>query len=175
MQNSFIDRHFSFDDHQSYAPVIEELVFYVKDWRESNPTTPVPLSDAITLVKFGSAFDVEDLKYWRETRAMVERALQEGDQNVDDVLDIATMMKDVGILSNKILKQVQLSIAKAKHLTSQQLALFTMIYASPEMSEAMALSQSRNDTLEQMLIKNLENFNSLEFSMVCDAIGRGTV
>ena len=32
MQNSFIDRHFTFDEHQSYAPVIEELVFYAKDW-----------------------------------------------------------------------------------------------------------------------------------------------
>ena len=75
MQNSFIDRHFTFDEHQSYAPVIEELVFYTKDWAGTNPDEHVPLSDALTLVKFGSAFDVQDLKYWRDARTMVEAAL----------------------------------------------------------------------------------------------------
>jgi hypothetical protein len=34
-------------------------------------------------------------------------------------------MKDFGMLSNKILKQVALNVAKAKELSMSQLALFT--------------------------------------------------
>ena len=83
MENSFIDRHFTFDEHQSYAPVIEELVFYAKDWAESNPAEFVPLSEAIILLKFGSAFDIQDLKYWRSARSMVEQALSTGDNDMD--------------------------------------------------------------------------------------------
>jgi hypothetical protein len=34
MNRSFIDRHFTFEEHQNYYPLIEELVFYAKQWSE---------------------------------------------------------------------------------------------------------------------------------------------
>jgi hypothetical protein len=34
MNRSFIDRHFTFEEHQSYYPLIEELVFYTKQWAD---------------------------------------------------------------------------------------------------------------------------------------------
>jgi glutaminase len=50
---------------------------------------------------------------------MVEQALESGEHDMDQVLDIATLMKEFGMLSNKVLKQVSLSFAQCKMLTSQ--------------------------------------------------------
>ena len=72
----------------------------------------------MTLLKFGSAFDIQDLQYWRSTRSMVEQVLESGEHDMDQVLDIASLMKEFGMLSNKVLKQVSLTFAKCKNLTS---------------------------------------------------------
>lgn len=58
MNRSFIDRHFTFAEHQNYYPLIEELVFYAKQWSEQNAHQNASIDEAMTLVKFGSAFDV---------------------------------------------------------------------------------------------------------------------
>ena len=34
MNRSFIDRHMTFEEHQNFYPLIEELVFYAKQWSE---------------------------------------------------------------------------------------------------------------------------------------------
>jgi len=64
------------------------------------------LDQALTLMRFGSSFDIQDLKYWRQTRELVENALDHSKSNVDVVLDIATHMKEFGMLSNKVLRHV---------------------------------------------------------------------
>lgn len=58
MAQSFNDRHFSFEDHQNFQPVIEELVFYTKDLYLQNPNEIATLDQALTLMRFGSSFDV---------------------------------------------------------------------------------------------------------------------
>jgi hypothetical protein len=65
MSRSFIERHFSFEEHQNYYPLIEELVFYAKQWSEQNAHQNATIEQAMILVKFGSAFDVQDHQYWR--------------------------------------------------------------------------------------------------------------
>lgn len=72
MNRSFIDRHFTFEEHQSYYPLIEELVFYTKQWADQNAHSNATLDQAVTLVKFGTAFDVQDHQYWRQSQSLVE-------------------------------------------------------------------------------------------------------
>ena len=65
MHASFIDRHMTFEEHQNYYPLIEELVFYAKHWSEQNSHLNATIDQALTLAKFGSAYDVQDHQYWR--------------------------------------------------------------------------------------------------------------
>jgi len=93
------------------------------------------LDQALILMRFGSSFDIQDLKYWRQTRELVENALDhsKSKQNVDIVLDIATHMKEFGMLSNKVLRHIAQHLAHISTMTTGQLSLFTMIYCSQEM------------------------------------------
>ena len=64
-------------------------------------------------MRVGSSFDIQDLKYWRQTRELVENALDhsKSESSFDIVIDIATHMKEFGMLSNKVLRHV------AKHFS----------------------------------------------------------
>ncbi len=62
MKDSFIDRTFTLEDHSNiFITVVDELVFYTKDWCRENSLKNATLEQAVTLVKFGLAFDVLDL------------------------------------------------------------------------------------------------------------------
>jgi hypothetical protein len=60
MQNTFIVREFSYEDHQSMYGVIDEVVFCLKDWssQHSEHQDCVTIKQAMILMKFAHAFDV---------------------------------------------------------------------------------------------------------------------
>jgi len=72
----------------------------------------------MTLVKFGSAFDVQDHQYWRSAQSLVEHCLEHHKQTgIDEILNIATQAKEFGILSNKILRHVAKHFSEIKTMT----------------------------------------------------------
>jgi hypothetical protein len=142
MGRSFIDRHFTFEEHQNYYPLFEELVFYAKQWGEQNAHQNATLDQAMTLVKFGSAFDVQDHQYWRTAQSLVEHCLEHSKKtSIDEILQIATLTKEFGLLSNKILRHVAKHFHEIKTMTPNQLSLFTMVYTSDEMRAAFEINK----------------------------------
>ena len=72
----------------------------------------------MTLAKFGSAFDVQDHQYWRSAQSLLEHCLDHHKKtSIDEILTVATLAKEFGILSNKILRHVAKHFSEVKHMT----------------------------------------------------------
>ena len=94
----------------------------------------------MTLLKFGHAFDVHDLQYWRNARELTEKILQqEKSVDIDTLFQVATYLKQFGMLSNSILRLVAQQMDKANKMTPNQLSLFAMILLSDEMRSVIEL------------------------------------
>lgn len=106
MREQFLEREMSFDEHQTYAPVIDELTFYAKCFYEAAADGSVDFDQANTLMRFGSAFQVEDLSYWRMTRDLMDKSLDSQNIDLETILSSSTHMKEFGLLSNKMLRKV---------------------------------------------------------------------
>ena len=59
MSNNLLHRHFGYEDHSSVGPVVDELVVYSK-MLGFDPKENVNLNQAMTLLKFGNSFSVQD-------------------------------------------------------------------------------------------------------------------
>jgi hypothetical protein len=59
MSKNLLHRHFSYEDHSSVGPVVDELVVYSK-MLGFDPKENVNLNQAMTLLKFGNSFSVQD-------------------------------------------------------------------------------------------------------------------
>lgn len=106
MSKTFLHRHFTFQEHSTVAPVIEELVVYSK-LLGFDPKEEVTLNQAVTLLKFGNTFQVKDPQYWRAARRMTEHALiNHKALNTDTLFGVATYMKQFDLLSNPVLRLV---------------------------------------------------------------------
>jgi transposase-like protein len=104
---------------------------------------------------------------------LVEHCLEHQKKiSIEEILNISTLAKEFGILSNKILRHVAKHFQEIKSMTPNQLSLFTMIYTSDEMRAAFEINRegSQLEKLEFYLIKNLELFNPTEFAMICNTI-----
>jgi len=66
------------------------------------------------------------------------------------VLDIATHMKEFGMLSNKVLRHVAKHFSHISTMTTGQLSLFTMIYCSQEMQQAIAINPEGKNHIEKL-------------------------
>ena len=94
MQTSLVERHFTFDEHINFYPVIEELVFYTKNWCEVNAFEKATLSQAMTLLKFGKTFHVQDIQYWKKVRELTEFCLSQNKKvDIDTVFSVATYLR----------------------------------------------------------------------------------
>jgi len=57
MQKAMLDRAFSYEDYQNYAPLIDELVYYVSVCFENKEMEgPFTVQQALTLARFGNNF-----------------------------------------------------------------------------------------------------------------------
>ena len=96
----------SFTEHQDYHPIIDELVFYVTQWNETASAKIATNFQAQTLLTFGLAFEVEDIKYWRIVKKLSEASLRQVKHDTLAIMDTITYMKEAGILSNKAMRVV---------------------------------------------------------------------
>ena len=71
MREQFLDRSLTFDEHETFGPVIDELVFYSKIFYEGGQEAP-DFNQANTLMRFGSAYQVSDMTYWRMFRHLMD-------------------------------------------------------------------------------------------------------
>ena len=113
----------------------------MKEWSDTHEKESCTLEQALTLMRYGSTFDIQDLQYWRLTRELVEAALDGKHANLDITLDVATHMKEFGLLSNRVLRHLSEYSSLVHKMTTSQLTLFTMIYASEEMRDAIILGK----------------------------------
>lgn len=72
---------------------------------------------------------------------MLENSLEHNKKtSLDEILSSASLAKEFGILSNKILRHVAKQFTEIKNMTPNQISLFTMIYTSDEMQAAFEIN-----------------------------------
>jgi hypothetical protein len=169
MSKTFLHRHFTYQEHSTIAPVIEELVVYSKmlgfDPKE------VKLNQAVTLLKFGNTFQVKDPQYWRTAKRLTENALKTHKAlDIDTLFGVVTYLKQFGMLTNPVLRQVSTHIDNMQAMTPNQLSLFAMILTSEEMKGAIDVTPAHLEKLENTLVSRLPEFDASEFSMICNTV-----
>lgn len=108
MQATFIERTFSHEDHDNMVGVVEEVVYYVKDWAMLNSTEQdVTMQQGLVLLKFGHIFDVQDLQYWKFARSVTERCLKsQSTPDLDTLFKVAFHLLHFDFISNTILRLI---------------------------------------------------------------------
>lgn len=91
-------------------------------------------------MRFGSAFQVEDLSYWRMTRDLMDKSLDNQNIDLESILSSSTHMKEFGLLSNKMLRKVASYLPQASQMTTSTLAMYSMILYSSDMQNACSIS-----------------------------------
>ena len=59
MNESLIERELTFEEQETFYPIIEEFVFFVNECNQQEEVAS--LDQIITLIKFGHTFEVRDL------------------------------------------------------------------------------------------------------------------
>jgi len=128
----------SFREHQDFHPIIDELVFYVSESKHLAGFT-TSFSQAVTLIKFGISYNITEVEFWSLAINQLEESIPEKTkvEEIDEVLEVVTIMKEHGVLTNKVLRSVASLIKNLKNMTTSQLTLFTQIYTSEEMQQVV--------------------------------------
>lgn len=84
----------SFGEHLDYQPVIEELAYYVIQWRKQNAPAEATLGQARTLLQFGMQYDIQNPQFWAVVLEIAEQNIGDNPQNFSEVIEFITLMKD---------------------------------------------------------------------------------
>jgi hypothetical protein len=60
MRNSLLSRTMSYGEHLDFQPVIEELAYYVVQWRNSHEPSEATLEQAKDLLEYGMQYDIRN-------------------------------------------------------------------------------------------------------------------
>ena len=169
MNESLIERELTFEEQETFYPIIEEFVFFVNECNQQEEVAS--LDQIITLIKFGHTFEVRDLQYWANVREMTDKCLsKEKKVDLNALLFIYTDLKLFGQVCNQVLKVISLYFEKLSVMQPSQLAQFTKIYTSDEMRSVVNITPRHLDRLEFYLVKSYEQLNPSEFAMICSTV-----
>jgi len=111
----------------------------------------------MTLLRFGLEYwfhtegNLHGTLFWRVVKDVCTKSLEKAKGDTEAVLDMVSLMKEAGILSSKVMRQVGSIIDDVYTLTNTQLVEFTLIFSSTEMQRAIDISDSVS-RLENALI-----------------------
>jgi len=164
IEDCFLRRALSFEQHRKYMPLIDEVIFYVSQCDELMKGEGTGYNEAMTLLRFGLEYgfhsdgDVYRVKYWRAVKAVSTKALEQVKGDTEATLNLISLMKEAGILSNKAMRLASELINDVETLSAMQLAEFVLIYASAEMQSALDVSDNLN-RLETALLAKSKQFD----------------
>ena len=91
----------------------------------------------LTLLHFGLEHaaqgegDINRVQFWRSVKASCDQLLAQGNADTETTLEIISLMKEAGILTNKAMRIAAQLINNINELSTSQLTEFTIIYSSP--------------------------------------------
>ncbi len=160
--------HISFNEHQQYHPVAEELAYYVVKLLEQHKKPFVSNQNARIFIDFGTSFDIQDRDYWNVVIASFLDTIQ--DLKSKDLLSVVSQLKQFGLLNSQVIQQT-LTILRdqVQVLTTPELVIFTMIYTSPDSRSVISHDSNFEEKLDFILSKHIEHMNADEFASICNA------
>lgn len=99
--------------------MVDELALYA---RVADQAQDVSAQQALTLIKFGHSFSVKDHEYWRFAVSHLEQNLLSNSSNAL-FFDSLTYLKEFGMHSNRLLREVLTRFAKMDSFSLDQLVL----------------------------------------------------
>eukprot|EP00347_Sterkiella_histriomuscorum_P021295 403334504 len=170
-----LDTYVSYNQHQQFAPVADELAHYVVSNINSqiakNKHVSIPAHQAMTFVQFGTVFELYDKDYWRSVIDSLVRNII--DLTFTEQFQIITILKNQSMLTNALVSSV-LEKQKDSHstLSPSELVQYVCLLNSDygrDVSQAFR-NQSMNDKLEYYLSKNIDIMHPNEFATLCNSM-----
>lgn len=177
MQNTFIAREFSFEEHQNLFQVIEEVVYCLKDWAQLNSEQQDCVSEqqALTLLRFGQTYDISDIQYWRCCKSVAEKVLLRQDADMETVLKISLNLLNIDMLTPALLRTVHALKERTGEMRPQKLAMFSTLLLSEEMREAVGDVTEAKEKLVESLHQSLIKFDLQNFAIVSTSIANSSL
>lgn len=169
ISKSLLDRTLSYSEHLDFAPVTEEFAYYVADWRKTNDPTEATMDQAKTLIEFGMQYDILNKQFWTVLVDIVLANFSVEIKDFDEVMTVVTLLKDQGMLKNKILRRIPEMAVNASKMTPGELTFYTQVYFSEEMQSSVSPSKENQDLVMKALLANVENFTVEEFAHIANA------
>lgn len=92
----------SMDKYDEYAPAAEELVYYLLKQTEQKQNRPVlSHTEALTLLEFGGAFDINNRDYWKTVQKYIVDSLD--GMPLPTIITCLTQLKSTGMLTNSVI------------------------------------------------------------------------
>lgn len=92
MDKQLVSRHFTYEEHLNFSPILDELVVYAKS--SLNQTKQPTIEQLMTLLKFGHSFQIQDTQYLRQVQKTIEVYFtQHSKIPLETMLEVATYLK----------------------------------------------------------------------------------
>jgi hypothetical protein len=155
----------SFAEHQSFAPMLDELVVYTKLSLQSEQ--PKSLEQTMTLVKFANAFNVKDHQFWRQVQSCLKTTFT-AKEPTNTLFRTASYLKEYNLISNHIMRTIAETNLDGL-VDSHELCAFYMMTQSDEWKSIA--SEDLSARLEEKL--SAATLDKTQFSLVCSCIEPG--
>ena len=169
MDSSLLTRTMSYGEHLDYQPFIEELANGVVRWSKSHPASDASLEQGQTLLQFGMQYDIRTKHFWTAVLDIIEASLDASMQHFADVMEIVSLLKDQGLLNNRIMRAVSSYVDDVATMSPLELSFFVQVFTSDEMQQATVI-RGGLAKIEDALLKQVDNFSVEEFSRIANSV-----